>query len=93
MTGSKIDESFDNRISNEAARILLVEDAEENKADQKEPRGRFSRDYVKKVFKHAKKILSNVFNVIWKFSEFFMPMATSIPFVGSGVTLMQKAIE
>jgi hypothetical protein len=31
--------------------------------------------------------------MIWKFQEFLMPMATSIPFVGAGVTLLSKSIE
>lgn len=45
------------------------------------------------MFKKAKEIFKGVFIVIWKFSDFFMPAATSIPFIGSGVTLMVKAIE
>jgi hypothetical protein len=84
---------FDRRISEEIEKILSVEDPEEDETDPAEPHGPFSRSRAKKVFKNAKTVFKNVFKVIWKFSEFFMPMATSIPFVGSGVTLMTKAIE
>ncbi|KAJ8118468.1 hypothetical protein OPT61_g548 [Boeremia exigua] len=93
-TGKIIDDSsFDTRMSEEVNRILNIEDAEEDKADIEEHRSHFSKAYVKKVFKNAKKVFVTVFKVIWKFADFFMPMATSIPFIGSGVTLMTKAIE
>jgi hypothetical protein len=34
-----------------------------------------------------------MFEVIWKFKDFLLPMATSIPLFGAGITFVTKAIE
>ena len=74
-------------------RILDTEDPGDDDVDEGDQTGMFSKANLKNGFKRAATIFGKVFQVIWKFSEFFMPMATSIPFVGSGVTLLTKAIE
>ncbi len=76
-------------------RILSTDtqDANDDDGDADEQSVFLSKATLKLGFQRAKTLFQKVFQVIWKFSDFFMPMASSIPFVGSGVTLLAKAIE
>ncbi|KAL6703217.1 hypothetical protein ACN47E_010079 [Coniothyrium glycines] len=87
------DPDFSVQIGRQVETILTVDDPRDSQADVQEEHQFFSKEYLKKGFRRAKNLFQTIFQVIWKFSDFLMPMAQSIPFVGSGVTLLTKAIE
>lgn len=74
-------------------RILEAGLAENAVTDREENRDIRKRDKFRSMLATAKRVFKGVFSVIWKFQEFLMPMASSIPFVGAGVTLLSKSIE
>ncbi|KNG51777.1 neutral amino acid permease [Stemphylium lycopersici] len=89
----KAEKGFQIQISAEVHRILEAGLAENAVTDREENRDIRKRDKFRSMLATAKRVFKGVFSVIWKFQEFLMPMASSIPFVGAGVTLLSKSIE
>ncbi|RYO26722.1 hypothetical protein AA0113_g12398 [Alternaria arborescens] len=89
----KDENGFQTQISAKVNKILKAGLAEVVVANRGEHPDIRKRDKIRSMFEKAKTIFFGVFRVIWKFQEFLMPMATSIPFVGAGVTLLSKSIE
>lgn len=78
----KAENGFQTQISAEVNKILEAGLAEVAVAGWGEHRDIRKRDKIRSMLAKAKIVFKRVFSVIWKFQEFLMPMATSIPLWG-----------
>lgn len=79
------------RINEQIERLLSVEDPPNDEGSD-EGHGLLDPAHLKKGFARAKKLFKNVFKVLWKFSGFVIPAASTIPIIGSGVSFLAQAI-
>ena len=92
-TGRSLEDfSLSDEVKRKIEAILSDDALEDDKIDESEHTG-IDKSFFKSAFRRAKSVFERVFQVIWKFSDFFLPAASSIPFIGSGVSFLAKAVE
>ena len=79
-------------MNEEVERLLSIEDPQDE-FEHEERHSLLDPAYLKRGFKKAKKIFKTVFQVLWKFSGFLMPVAATILIVGSGMSFLSQAIQ
>ncbi|KAF1918595.1 hypothetical protein BDU57DRAFT_566922 [Ampelomyces quisqualis] len=93
VTNRKLDGSNLGILVNDEVERLLSIDDPLDEFEPEERHGLFHPAYLKRGFAKAKNIFKTVFQVLWKFSGFLMPVAATIPIVGSGMSFLSQAIQ
>ena len=73
--------------------ISQIDKPEKEGPEESEHYDVLSKEFFKNAFRRARDLFAKVFQVIWRFADFLMPIAEKIPIVGAGVTFLHKAID
>jgi hypothetical protein len=77
----------------EKADKVLRPDILGDETDDPESERYAEKAFFKDALRRARGVFSKVLEVIWGFSEFFIPIAIEIPIVGVGVSFLAQAIN